>query len=616
MCGISGVFGSRLPPQELPRLLARMSATLVHRGPDDCGQLALPEMGSGLACRRLSLVDLVTGNQPLTNEDGTVAVVMNGEIYNHRQLRAELELRGHAFRSTTDTEVVAHLFEQQGLECLERLNGMFGLAILDVKARRLILARDAAGMKPLYWTETPSGSLFASEVKALFASGLVAAGPDWHTLHAYLAVGFHAPPRSCFRGIEKLPAGGYVVIDGGGVRRGTFWRMRFDTSRPRRSDAEYAEEAEARLRAAVKSHLDADVPVGAFISGGLDSALVTTFAAQASSRPLRTFSLVFPDDPDVDESRYSRTLAASLGTEHEEVEFRAADIPALLPAAIRHLEEPCNPGPVLLEYHLAEAASKSVKAVMSGEGSDELFAGYGWLRSGYYYSLRRVVPRPIARLAGPLVSQPRLVRAAGILSARTDALADIEWFRAFTAEQKDSLLSPESRISEGDTLSLLPHPDTLASCQDHLQRRLSFDFTRRLGEAILFMSDKMNMAHSLEVRMPFLDRTLIDFALALPSDMKVRNGREKYILSLLGSHIPPAIAQRRKFGLHYPDHCLFSPIGRAYVRELLLDSAKPDGPLVRSQVETFLNRALRGPGEGTRLIWILMLLQAWWNEFF
>ena len=617
MCGIAGIFDSGLAPQELPRLLERMVDAMLHRGPDDCGIAAFPELRAGLACRRLSIVDLVTGHQPLASEDGGVVVVMNGEIYNHRPLRAELEKRGHRFRSASDTETVVHLYEDQGLECLGRLNGMFGLAILDLRARRLVLARDATGMKTLYWTGTPSGFLFASEVKALLASRLVRAEPDWAAVDSYLAFSYVPAPLSCFRGIEKLPAGEYVVFEAGKVSRGAFWRLRFQNSQAPKSDAEYAADLEARLRAAVKTHLDADVPVGAFVSGGWDSSLIATFAAQLSSRPLKTFSLVFPDHPEADEGRFSRQLTAHLGTDHREVEFRAADVPATLAAAVRHLEEPCTTCPVLLDFRLASVAGREVKTVLGGEGADELFAGYRWLRSQVYYRLRRVVPRLLARTLQPLVAHPRLVRACAVLSARDGVSADVEWFRVLTNRRKDELLLPGRRpAAKPDAAPFYLHPETLASCTDLLQRRLGYEFTRRLADGILFAHDKMGMAHALEVRMPFLDRAVVDFALALPSRMKIRDGRAKYVLSLLVSQLPPDIARRRKLGLHYPERVLLAGSNQTFTREMLLDSAAPDGLFQKRPLERLLGRSLSRPGEPMRLVWMLLFLQSWWNEFF
>ena len=307
MCGIAGGYQLDIPEAEIPALLGRMNAAMVHRGPDDEGSWTAPEIRAGLAVRRLSIVDLVTGAQPLLNEDDSVGLVANGEIYNHQALRQQLEARGHRFRSRSDCEVVLHLYEEYGPEGLARLNGMFGLAILDRRQRRLLLARDRAGMKPLYCAKTARGFLFASEARALFASKLVTAEPDWKGLNVCLASQYIPAPRTCFRGIERLPAGAFLLLEEEGREtRGNFWTARFDASGTPKTEPEYADELEKRLRGAVASHITADVPVGAFISGGWDSSLAAVFASQASSKPLKTFSLVFPEEPEEDEGRYSR----------------------------------------------------------------------------------------------------------------------------------------------------------------------------------------------------------------------------------------------------------------------------------------------------------------------
>jgi asparagine synthase (glutamine-hydrolysing) len=617
MCGIAGVFAARREVGYLSATLRRMADSLIHRGPDESGFVVYPEMGAGLACRRLSLVDIATGQQPVLNEDGDVAVVMNGAIYNHRPLRARLERLGHRFRGASDTEVIVHLYEEKGVDCLADLEGMFALAILDRRTRQLLLARDGAGMKPLYWTEGSGGVVFGSEVKALGASGCVPLEPDWSGVDTFLTVGYVPAPQTCFRDIRRLSAGEYIVFRADGRDERAFWRFCFAPPLAPISEREYAEELERLLRAAVRSHVDADVPVGAFVSGGWDSSLVATYAAQQSSQALKTYSLVFPEDPDADESIYSRAVAHELQSDHVEVEFRNADMPRILSALMRHLEEPCTASPVLLDYHLAAAAGPQVKAVIGGEGADELFAGYPWLRSDAYYRMRPLIPRQLAKALQRCVFDRRVVRACGVLGADDDAEADMEWFRAFTVREKNNLLPPELRAEQPDLRFVRPHADSLSSANDPLQRRLALDFTRRLADGILFGHDKMCMAHSLELRMPFLDRPVIDFARRLPSRFKLgRRGREKYLLSRLTGPLPPIVARRRKSGLHYPERMLLAEPNRTYVRERLLDSTGPGGLFRRDALEPLLRRTLAGPGEGTRLAWMLVVLQSWWTEFF
>ena len=322
MCGIAGFFNSRFSAEEAPRILDRMNDSLIHRGPDEAGTLVVPELNAGLASRRLSIVDLATGRQPISNEDGSIHVVLNGEIYNHRERRAELESRGHRFSTHTDTEVIVHLYEEHGDDFLPLLDGMFGLAILDTSRQRLLLARDRCGMKPLYFANGPSGFLFGSEIKALLAAGHPAS-PDPAGIDTYLSFGYVPAPLTCFEGVEQLPAGHYLVVEPSGPRQETFWRFAFDHSNPTRDEHEYVEELDALLTAAVKSHLAADVPVGLLVSGGWDSSLVAATAKSLIDAPLKTFSVIFPDAPEADETSYQRTMADHLGSEHHEAEFRA-----------------------------------------------------------------------------------------------------------------------------------------------------------------------------------------------------------------------------------------------------------------------------------------------------
>jgi asparagine synthase (glutamine-hydrolysing) len=614
MCGITGIFAADLCDAEIRETLNRMMGAVVHRGPDEGGSAFFGKSRAGVGCRRLSILDLEHGSQPMPNEDGTVHVVLNGEIYNHGELRAELEQKGHAFRSRSDTEVIVHLYEEWGDECLEALSGMFGLGILDSRSGRLLLARDRCGMKPLYFTQTPSGFLFASEIKGLLASRLVPAEPDLEAVDSFLTVGYVPAPRTGFRGVKKLEPGEALTVDAHGVTSRVFWRVRFDNTKPPATEQEYAHELESRLSAAVKSHLVADVPVGAFISGGMDSSLVAALAVEHATYRLKTFSVVFPEDGSVDESRYSRKLVHQLGTEHHEIEFRISEVPDLLPKMVRHLEEPSTIGPGMATYKLASVAARHVKVVLSGEGSDEIFAGYPWLGSEAYYRIRPFVPRSLVRKLAEHSPSLRVRRVLRTLAAPDEVSADVEWFRIMTPNEKSRALRLPTPASDLDPIR--PCPDTLASSADILQRRLALDFTRRLPNGILLMGDKMTMAHSIETRMPFLDRGVVDFGLALPSRMKWRGGRGKYILSLLANRLPSDIACRRKRGFQYPIRAMQRGTFADFARPYLLDSAKPGGLIARPFLESALAQWPREGHSGLRLITALLTLRAWCNEFF
>jgi len=578
----------------------------------------LSEPPGGLAVRRLSIVDLEHGSQPMPNEDSTVLALLNGEIYNHRLLRDTLAGRGHHFRGDSDTEVVVHLYEEYGVECLDQLRGMFAIAIHDTRQRRLLLARDGPGMKPLYFSQAKRGFVFASDARAIFASGLVDPEPNSAAIDTYLAIGYVPAPLSAFQGLERLGAGQYLMADSDGIRRGQFWRYRYQQAKPGRTNEDYSAELDSLLSDAVRSHLAADVPVGAFLSGGWDSSLTATMAARTTGRKLKTFSLVFPDDPSADESRYSRLMANQLGTDHHEIEFRGSMMAELIPKISRHMEEPCANVPAGAVYVLASLAGAHVKTVLSGEGSDELFGGYEQYRVTFPYILRNWVPQAPARLAAMWCPHIRLRRGLRFLGAPDGRSADAEWARLFTPEDKRRILSPRFRVQGPDLEPVWIDSGILASCHDTLDRRLSLEFTGRLGNGVLLTSDKMGMAHSLEVRMPFLDRSVVEFALRLPSRLKVQGGHEKVILSgLARRYLPPEIAARRKMGLRYPAGFWSRPPCDKYVRELLLDSAAQDGPLDRPFLERNIPRWLRGRGAGvSSRISRLVFLQSWWNEFF
>lgn len=611
MCGIAGIYQGDWHNDELRALLGRMSRTLVHRGPDDDHQVLMPAMRSGLAVRRLSLVDLAGGRQPLENEDGSIALACNGEIYNHRELRAELVGKGHHFRTGSDCEVILHLYEETGLDCLERLNGMFALALLDGRSRRLVLARDPAGMKPLYFSVQAGGIAFASEARALLAAGVVAPAPDWETIETYLAYGYAPAPKSCFAGLERLRAGSYLVAEDGQVRRGSFWRYEY---RLPPSSRDYPDELERRLRSAVGTHLAADVPVGAFLSGGWDSSLVTAFAAAQSAVPLKTFSIALPENPAYDETRWARQVAQAVGSEHFEVEFRNSDLPRLLPQVVLALEEPCVTSPATLLYVLSARAAAEVKAVLSGEGSDELFGGYPWLRGDWVYTLRRVVPGFLARYLGAATHRERWRRFWHVTAARSDEAADREWLRLLTPGEIRRFLAarPEAGVTGNSLFSL--DSETRASCRDALQRRLGLEFTHRLADALLLVADKVSMAHSLEVRMPFLDRHVVDFALALPSNWKIRSGQEKFILKHLTRHLPPDVAARRKYALVVPIRAA-QQRHREWARAVLLDGVRQSSLFDRKALEPWLAEVLSGRRENMPLVWTLVNLQVWWDCF-
>src|ERR671911_1191531 len=512
MCGICGLAtkGRAVAPERL----RAMSATLVHRGPDSDGELL--DGPVGLAARRLSIIDLEGGDQPIANEDGTVHVVQNGEVYNFRELRAELEQAGHRFSTRSDTEVLVHLYEEQGGGFADRHRGMFAVAIWDSRRRRLLVARDRFGIKPLYYRDASGELMFASELRAL-PRGEV--DPD--ALEAFLAFNSVPAPLSIFAGTNKLPAGHLLVWQDGETRVERYARPVPAEVRDEDS-AELAEELRARLRDSVRAHLIADVPVGVMLSGGVDSSALTALAAECSSRPVSTFSIGF-EEASFDELERARLVAQRYGTDHHELVVRP-DAVELLPKLVECFDEPFADSSAIPTYLVSQLASSTVKVALSGEGGDELFGGY------HTYAADRLAPllgRPAA-LARPLIellpSSSRKVsfdyRAKRFSRAATlPPLARHHgWKEIFSADARAELLG----AGGFDPVEFLGHRFAETEGADTLARLQDVDIGVYLVDDLLVKTDRASMAHSLETRVPFLDPAVSEFALSLPTHHKVR----------------------------------------------------------------------------------------------
>ncbi len=571
MCGLAGIFdlGGRRPVDR--QRLLRMTEALRHRGPDGGSVTLRP--GLGLGHRRLAIIDLADGTQPMTNEDGRILTVYNGEVYNFRDLMAELVAKGHRFRSRCDTEVLVHGFEEWGPEgCLSRLRGMFAFALWDEAEDRLLLARDRLGEKPLYYTATPDGLLlFASEIGALLA-GLDAAPPlDPRAVADYFTYGYVPDPRTIHRGIRKLPPGHFLLVARGGgggaaalpaapVR---YWRPRFRAEH-RGSLDDLAHELLERMRAAVGMRLMADVPLGAFLSGGVDSSGVVALMAQATSGPVTTCAIGF-GDPALDETAYARTLAARYGTNHHEerVEVEAA---SLIDRLAEVYGEPFADSSALPTYVVSQLARRQVKVALTGDGGDEVFAGYrrypfhlreervkAWLPA----ALRRSVFGPLARLYPQLDRAPRPLRAKATFAAlATDQVGG--HLRAVTAlpeADRQGLFSPafETLLAGYDPASVLAGHAAEADTEDPLARAQYIDLMTWLPGRMLVKVDRASMAHGLEIRPPLLDHELVEWAAGLPAALKLRGMEGKVILKrALEPLVPHELLYRPKQGFTLP----------------------------------------------------------------
>jgi asparagine synthase (glutamine-hydrolysing) len=626
MCGITGMIYTdpRHPiDQELVR---RMTSTLAHRGPDADGFLF--GNGAALGHRRLSILDLAGGDQPIYNEDGTKAVVFNGEIYNFRDLRRDLEARGHRFRTASDTETIVHAWEAYGDGCIRHLRGMFALALWDLRSRRLVLARDRVGKKPLYYLQAADRLIFASELKALIVDPSIKRAIDYRAVDDYLTFGAVPSPRTIYEGIAQLPPAHYLVWENGRVRAIEYWDVPLDPPRPR-PESEYLEEFAALFSEAVRLRMISDVPLGAFLSGGIDSSAVVAAMAAVSPRPVLTTCVGFPSAA-FNEAPHARAVAEQLGTDHHElmVEPRAADI---LPTLIWHLDEPFGDSSALPTYYVSKAAREHVKVALSGDGGDELFGGYAW-RYGLNlleFRVRRVLPGWWRHgVLGPLAAAwpkadrlPRALRWKSFLrnlslSAERAYFHDMSWF---TPDDKRALLTADLRraLEDHDPFLGFARHFERTEGQDHLRRITYVDAKTYLTNDILVKVDRMAMANSLEVRAPFLDHKIIEFAARVPTNLKFRGTTSKYLLKrYLERRLPAALVYRPKRGFSIPlAHWLRADL-RDLAFDLLLSSrARARGYFVPETVRRLWDAHQRGRRDHAHRLWALMVLELWHRLF-
>jgi asparagine synthase (glutamine-hydrolysing) len=554
MCGICGVFNYGTGRPVDASLLAAMTGEMVHRGPDDQGILVDRELGLGM--RRLSIIDLIGGRQPITNEDGSVHIIINGEIYNFRELRNELESKGHVFRTRSDSEIPVHAYEEWGLDALSRLNGMFGLAIWDARYRRLVLARDPFGIKPLYVRDTGCELAFGSEIRALLADPSFERAVDPVALELFFAFRFVPSPWTTFRGIQKVKPGHALIVERGRVQTHRFHKpLRYDLENV--PEGEITEELAARLTSAVDRQRVADVPVGVLLSGGVDSTALATIMRHVLGRPPKTFTVGFEGTFDRDERMAARVTAERLGCEHREVVLSAGDYAGLLARSATLLEEPIATSSTLPLMEVCRLAREHVKVVLTGQGADEPFAGYPRHFGERWGGLVRAIPSPVRRhLLHPFVDRlprlERLKRAVHSLSEESEA----ERFRGVYATLDDDACR---RLIRGFGSSSRAAHDTIAYWQsdvaelDGLAQMLYVDARFSLPDNLLIYTDKMSMAASLEARVPFLDLDLMAYAESIPSGLKLKGRSGKWILKkAMRRWLPEGYAKRPKIAFETP----------------------------------------------------------------
>jgi asparagine synthase (glutamine-hydrolysing) len=624
MCGIAGIFDSGGAAPVDAEAIRRMCRTLIHRGPDDEGIYV--QKGIGLGVRRLSIVDLVSGHQPIHNEDESVWVVFNGEVYNFRELRAELEGLGHRFYTNSDTEVIVHLFEEHGADCVKKLRGMFAFAVYDERGRRLLLARDRLGIKPLCYAFHNGRVLFGSEISAIFAAAPELTELNREALLQYFYLRYIPHPNTAFARIWKLPPGHLLEIAPGqeNVVPRQYWDLPEYGSCPPNSEAGCLEEMEHRMEEAVRLHLISDVPVGALLSGGTDSSTIVALMARASSQPIKTFSIRCSES-DFDESRYAQLVAHKFGTDHHELTVEPGNANALETLSYS-LEEPFGDSSMLPAYSISSLARGHVSVALSGDGGDELFAGYERcqinLRRRWFGSLpdslgclyrQRVHPRVPRGWYGrnffynlSLPPPDRYMDYVSVLPARDRERAVFsDEFLDWTADCWPPLRILKDCYQE-------------ASAKDSLSRSLYLETKTALPCDMLTKVDRMSMAASLEVRVPLLDHVFVEWVTRLPAGLKLAHGKGKYIFRKLAERIgvPREVLNRPKQGFSLPlVHWMRREMKEDMARILLEPRTLKRGYFNPKSLRALLEEHFRGRRDHSGRIWVLLMFELWQRNF-
>jgi asparagine synthase (glutamine-hydrolysing) len=624
VCGIAGQIRTDGRSVD-PELLASMCARLEHRGPDSRGTHISDQAGLGI--QRLRVIDLTTGDQPLYNEDRSIVVVLNGEIYNFKELRERLRLRGHKFATDGDTEVIVHLYEEDGPDCVHSLRGMFAFALWDRRRRRLLLARDRVGKKPLYYAYANQGVTFASELPALLQDGEISRDIDYQALDCYLAYQYIPAPLSAFRAVRKLPPACTLVFEDGRTSVRRYWDLDYRNKR-RFSDAEelHAEIRDA-IRRATRQRMIADVPIGAFLSGGVDSSAVVAAMAEESSEPVKTFSIGFDYEP-FNELPFARRIAEQFGTDHQEFVI-TPDAVGLIPRLVRHYGEPFADSSAIPSFYVSELTRQHVTVALNGDGGDESFAGYNRYVSNVLASRLAGLPHGMRRLASAVGNQLPSDRDMSSTRNRTKrllrslSLSPSERYARhisfFDQSERDDAYTPEFKRLTGPSITqaVIDGPWNDASGEDLLDIMLEVDVKTSLPGDLLVKMDIATMAHSLEARSPFLDPDVMQLAASLPPSLKARGAQKKVVLrQALRGWVPDDILDRPKWGFAIPLGEWFRNDLREYVADVLFDPRTMGRGYFRPEViQGYFESHVNGRADNSPRIWALVMLELWHREF-
>lgn len=634
VCGICGVFNYAGTNFEVTtELITRMRDTMIHRGPDDAGIYVSTNKKLGLGHRRLSIIDLsAMGRQPMCNEDGSVWITYNGEIYNHQKLRKELEAKGHRYKSHTDTETILHLYEEKGQDCVHNLEGMFAFVIWDNNKKRMLFARDRIGKKPLYYTIQDGQLIFASEIKAILKHPLIKREIDTTALYHYLTLYVTPAPMTLFKGINKLPPGYIMVCDkDGNISQKQYWDAIVPEQKEEYPEEYYIEEIRSLLSESIEKRMMSDVPFGVFLSGGIDSSTNVALMARLMNRPVDTFSVGFKDQPAYNEFNYARQVASEFKTNHHEIIIDQHDLMDYIPRMVYYQDEPLADWVCVPLYYVSKLARDNGTIVIQiGEGSDEIFFGYdGYMTylniyKNYwkpYMKTPGALRRAVYSLASPL--SPLIGRGPGLKELLRCAAYDEELFWggaiAFSEVQKKQLISNSIEWQGLNSYNIvrqqLAKIDSQKPGADFMERMIYLELKHRLPELLLMRVDKVTMSTSVEGRAPYLDQKLVEFAMGIPAKFKVKNGQTKYILKkAVEGIIPDNIIYRKKQGFAAPVKEWFvEELGRYMADSILNSRLKERQFFDYTFIENMLKKQQHGKSDNSTRLWSLFNLSRWYD---
>jgi asparagine synthase (glutamine-hydrolysing) len=625
MCGICGKLYYDPMTEVSPDLLRRMMDVISHRGPDGEGKYLSGPVGLGH--RRLAIIDLNTGAQPMTNEDGTVWIVFNGEIYNFPELRRELLAKGHIFSSTTDTEVIIHLYEEYGVDCLARLRGMFAFALWDKKERTLFIARDRVGIKPVYYADTGAALLFASEIKSLLVDPDLRREVDPQMVDRFLTFLYPAGRETLFKGILKLAPGHYLLAKNGKVVCRKYWDLYFKRDESLTNFDDTASTLHAMVSNTVKDHMISDVPVGVLLSGGVDSTAILSCAVQETQKKIKTFTVGFEGEDFADERPFARLAAERFGTDHHEITLSPEQFSSFLPSYVWHMEEPVCEAPAIALYYVSKLARQHVKVLLSGEGGDEAFGGYSNYRNLLLLEKVKSMAGPLKGALSHCLNGASRINGFGRVKKYADLikpdLADYYYSRtaspfSYFSRHRNELYTENflgATEVERSTEVIRELFQNVAS-RPLLDQMLYVDTKTWLPDDLLIKADKITMANSVELRVPLLDHLVLEFAASLPPDYKVKGLATKRIFKqAFASEIPKPILQRKKTGFPVPLRKWLQHDLRDYAHDILLSApASNRGYFKRTEMEKLLKQG-GDDAAPTKEIFSLLTLELWHREF-